>query len=181
MLLLIGTLAVVFFWLSLVCLLGKWPRNGRKTISQHSAKSRNTYIFFSISQTITGLMSHIFVIVWFIPHFHLSVTYTIIYSVMATLQLVSTWIPDIEKGLSSKLHTFLANSMALSLFVFMLVLTTTSRIPVTGRWFAGISALYMLVIIIGIYTKLIKQNYLYFQIAYIVLFQVTILTLAYLF
>ena len=167
------------FWISLLILLTKWPRVRNRSVSQHSAAFKESYRFFTTVQVIVGIITYIFVIRWFIPTFDLTLLFTIIYTLMALLQISSALIPDTMTGRSSKVHLFLANYMALGMFFAALLLCFSPAIHGLSKIVVIVTTLYMLVCGLVIAQKKgrphLLPNYLIIQIIYIVGFQATML------
>jgi hypothetical protein len=178
--LLIFIFANLLFWVALGYLLKQWPSGKDKSISFHSASQRHSYIFFSLSQSIAGLLSLGFILLWFVPQFRLGFLYSFVFGSVIALQLVSTWIPAFKNGRRNRMHGLAAYLMAYMMFIFTVMLAFADNLPLASRWIAGAAAVYMLFVIIGSITKYIMPRYLYFQVLYIVLFQSVILIAAFL-
>jgi hypothetical protein len=176
----IGIIAVTLFELATAFLLFKWPRSNAKSISQHSASVRDAYIFYTIAQTIAGLLLYIFMIGWFIPHFHLSTLYTYVISATVCLQIVAAYFPDTTTGLKSQVHQALANGMALGMLVLTLLIHISNHFSPASRIIAIISVVYMLMGLSSvIFSKKAMTIYLPLQAIYISLFLLTIMIASY--
>lgn len=179
----IALISLSVFWLGLLILLTKWPATKNKSISQHSASFRQTFIFFTAIQSIVGFTLYLFVIRWFIPTFHMSLLFTIVYTVTAWLQIISAFIPDKMIGRSSVIHQHLANAFAVGMLLTTLLLLLASTIHGWPKLLFYVVAAYMIYGMILISSKRGKPyllpNYLMLQVIYIVAFQVAFLSVAF--
>jgi hypothetical protein len=177
---LIGLISIFWFWLATISLLVKWPRDPRKSISQHSASLKSSYVFYTPAQVIAGVLLLIFMTRWFIPTFNLSGLYTLVISFTIGTQLVAAFLPDTIKGAVSFVHQIFAYGMALGMLVYTLLVILSPHLSNISRIFATISVLYMIFGLLGlIFTKWSKLHYLVLQFIYISLFLATILVATY--
>lgn len=175
----IALFAIVTFWICLVILLTKWPRASNRSISQHAARSRDSFIFFTTAQVVIGFTLYLFVIRWLVPVFRLSILFTVVYTVTAWLQIVSAFIPDKVHGKSSSAHQRLANPFALGMFLVTALLCATPNVTGWTKLALYATLLYMIYGLSLIIPKKGKphllKNYLYLQTIYIVSFQFSFL------
>lgn len=179
----IALTALIIFWVALVLLLTKWPRTRNKSISQHSASFRETFIFFTIVQAVVGFILYLFVIDWLIPSFHFSLLFTIVYTITAWFQIISAFIPDKLEGLGSAIHQHMANTFALGMFLTTILLCLAPTIHGWPKLLFYAVLLYMAFGMSLIISKRGKphllSNYLMFQVIYIVAFQVAFMAVAF--
>ncbi len=179
----IALICLIIFWSALIFLITYWPRSGNKSISQHAASHRSSYIFFTIVQAPIGFILWVFMLKWFIPHFQLSTLFTIVYTITAWLQIVVSFIPDRMKGKTSVIHLHLANEFALGMFILAVLLCFAPTIHGLSKLLFVLTALYMVYSVYILYSIKGKphllSNYLYLQIAYIVSFQVSFILAAF--
>ena len=171
----IALLSLIIFWSSLFILLTHWPRTPNKSISQHSASHKDAYIFFTIIQASVGFVLWLFVISWFVPHFHLSKLFLLVYSITAWLQIVVSFIPDKVHGKKSVIHLHMANCFALGMYVITLMLCLAPTIHGLSKVLFILVALYMTYSVYLLWSikgkPQLLSKYLYLQVAYIVSFQ----------
>jgi hypothetical protein len=174
---------IIIFWLALIRLLTKWPRSRTKSISQHSASVREAYLFFTTAQLVCGISLYLFMVYWFIPALHLSLAFTIIYTITTLLQLISALIPDKIIGRKSLIHQALAYAMADGMFIISILLSFSKTVRGFSKTFIIIVALYMAYCMILFIIKKGRtdavRNYLLLQSLYIVLFQFAILVITF--
>lgn len=175
----VALISVLCFWTSLAILLTKWPRSRNKSISQHSAAQKESFIFFTAAQSIIGFILYLFVIRWFIPTFHMSLLFTIVYTTVAWLQIISAFIPDTMTGKVSLWHRRLANSFAVGMIVVTMLLCFTPTIHGWPKTFLYLTAVCML--FYAAFGSSANRdpskgpNYLAAQTLYIVIFQLAFL------
>lgn len=176
----VALISLSAFWIGLAILLTKWPRHNHRSISQHAAASKESFRFFTLIQSAVGLITYLFIILWFIPAFNLSFVFGLLYSIVAWLQIISAFIPDNVTGPKSVLHSKLAYSFAVGMIIISIILSTTSTISTFGRVLFALTSMYMFYAMLK-YLRAKKRseelhNYLILQVIFIVSFQVSILT-----
>jgi hypothetical protein len=180
----IALISLSIFWLGLGILLTKWSRHSHKSISQHSASSRESFMFFTPVQSLVGIITYLFIIKWFVPTFNLSFVFVILYSFVAWLQIISAFIPDTGSGLKSKVHSIMAYSFALGMICSSIILGINSNIPTLARMLFGLTSVFMLYAAMRYLNAKSRSesvhDYLTIQVIYIVSFQVSVLVATFL-
>jgi hypothetical protein len=175
----VALLSLSTFWLGLFILLNKWPRVANNSISQHSAAQLNSYIFFTAIQVSVGIITYLFMVKWFIPSFELPIFYTIFYTVVAWLQIISAFLPATSKGLVGSIHLVMANLFALGMMISAMLLSIFGTYSLSARMLFIGTLIYMLYAASRIAGKKgrpeLLHNYLLLQVIYIVSFQISIL------
>jgi len=179
----IAFIALLFFWFSLLVLLTRWPSVRIKSISQHSASFKSSFLFFTTVQVVVGVITYLFIIRWFIPQFHLPLLFTILYSLTAWLQIISAFIPDSGKSLNHRLHQYLAYPFALGMLFILILLCLTTTIHGWPKLFTYISTAYIAGSVLATISKKgrphVMSNYLPLQLLYIISFQLTVLAITF--
>lgn len=179
----IALLGISIFWLGLFILLTKWPRSLNKSVSQHAANSKQSFQFFTAIQAPVGIIIFCFMIFWFVPHFQLPNSFTILFSITIWLQILSAFIPDTGEGRKSQLHLWMANSMAAGLYTITVWFCFAPQFSTIGHTIAIVSLLIDTYVAIRIISHGARPDivprYLPLQIIGIVSFQLEMLLIAF--
>lgn len=175
----VALISLSIFWFGLIILLTKWPRVANNSISQHSAAQRKSYIFFTAIQVSAGIITYLFMVKWFIPQFDLPILFTVVYTIVAWLQIISAFFPATSKGLVGLIHLQMANGFAIGMMISAAFLCFFGTYSLTAKMLFVGTLIYMLYAISRIAGKKgtpeLLHNYLLLQVIYIVSFQVSIL------
>lgn len=176
-----GLVSVALLLTGLWFVVWQWPQGKHMTFSQHVArhKSATIYYFFLFAATLPLL--NIFFISWFVPHFQLSLWFTVFAVAASLLQIACTVIPELP-GWRTAWHQALAGASALLLLPLPGMLACSSHVPTVGRLLAGFALLTMMGIVAFAIRANAKhtQNILVAQVVYFAAFFVPILFISYL-
>ncbi len=151
-----------------------------KSISLHAAASKKTFILLAVLSPISMTLFIVFIIKWMAPTFNLSPVFVILSVVADVGYILAAWVPALE-GRRGRLHDILAYGASLLLIPTAFILANSPNIATGSRLVNAVSVLTMLVILcVMVWHKPAKTKYLYYQIAYFLAFDISLLTAAYL-
>lgn len=110
------------FWVLVLYILNKWPKNGKHSFSMHGAVSRRSYRFYAPVVAYCGMSYFVFNVLWYIDNLRLGFFYTVCMYAISFLQVLFAVVPD-NPSKPSKLHRNAANLWGvLLMFTFLISL-----------------------------------------------------------
>jgi hypothetical protein len=155
------------------------------SLSLHAASARSAYYFFVTIQTIAVSIFIVFMYQWLIPQLHLDQGFQLLFAFTIVCLYATLLIPD-TKGMWKWLHRFFAYTMAGMLPITIAYILTTSHLSLITQMLGGTAVLYMtyclvtFAIVRKTLAHFMMRNYLILQVAYLVSFQLFILSVTYL-
>ena len=175
----LGVISIVLSWLAVGYLLRKWRGTKAMSMSLHAASDLRAYLFFGVSLTLTGAMLYAFMLVWFIPRYSLGVVFTGLICAAILGQMIAAWVPDVP-GIKRIIHRVAAYGMAATFIPMTLVIVSSGHIPMAARVVGSLALGYMIVSLSLLAFGKLKAHYLILQVLYVLLFQLLLLSAAYL-
>ena len=158
----------------------KWHADNALTLSKHIALDKRPYLLFAITSVVGQSFFWLFVVFWFVPHYHLSMVLAAIITIGSIGQLTAAWVPDTGKGLSSIIHYIAAFTMALTMYIFTLWMSVSPAISGFPKIFSMISFLVMTLFWCMFFiSKKSREKIFIYQYIYLLLFWATVLVTAY--
>ncbi len=177
----LGLLVTLLTWVGLAILIV--PRDGTqglRSISAHGAANKHAALVFRVLLIGGGLLFYWWLVGWFRPHLHLSAMFTVLITAVVVYQL-ATGLNNGGKGLKRDIHSYTAQTMALLYIPLAALIIDAHGLSVAARTITACLFVYMVnsYTIVEIMRRL-QRYHLALQTAYIVAFQLLILTAAYL-
>ena len=176
----LGLILVLASWLGGYYLFKKLYDKDLPTISRHAASNKTAYRIFAVILTGLGLSLFYWLTVWFAPHLQLTEAFKVVLTITIACLVVATVTPD-TTGWRHNLHQVTAYTMAILYLPLSLLIIGSHELAMPIRLLCTALFLYMLVgiIVVALLHK-DKTHYLFHQTSYVVLFQLIILSAAYL-
>jgi hypothetical protein len=176
----LGLITTIFVWAGLALLLVRWRDSKRTSISSHGASAPGAALLFKILLVGSSVLYYVWLVGWYVPHLHLHVVFTIILTVAMMYQVIAGVVNG-PRGLSSDVHAYTAQTMALLYIPLSVLILGSSRLGVVSLIICAVLFAYMVnTYVIVEVMKRLQAKHLIFQTAYIVAFQLLILVSAYL-
>ena len=176
----LGIFSIIISWIAFTCLLSKWKSDRTMSLSMHAADDRSAYFFFAAMLTLVTALFYIFMFKWFIPEFKLSSIFSVTLTLTYILQFVSAWVPDV-KGIKRGIHRLFAYTFAFFLLLLSLQIIFFIKLTIVLQLVGGFSIVFMcLVWMLFLFVKKARRHYLFYQVGYIICFQLFILAVTYL-
>jgi hypothetical protein len=176
----LGVLSIAYAWIGTGMLLVFGPRMPDHSISRHAALSRAAFWWMVFVEALSLPMFVVFVVRWLTPTFQLGLLFDLATFYSAAALLIASWIPA-TTGLQNRIHELLAYSGA---FVFMIPIAMIAGRGGTTIFSRGIAALTLGYMSYSIWLFACrpeaKKHHLEYQSLYLILFDITILSLTYL-
>lgn len=174
-----GLLAFLIAWAGMLTAIFTQGINKQKSISLHTANSRKTIILLAILSPLSMLLFMIFTIRWMAPVFDLPLLFIALSMISFAGYILAAWFPAVG-GMSGKLHDIFAYGASLLLIPISFILATSPNISLPGRFMNVIAC----VIMIGsfgilLWYKPARKSYLYYQITYFLIFDLSLLAAGY--
>lgn len=174
-----GLLAFVVAWFGMLLAVFTQGIDKGKSISLHAASSKKTIVLLAVLSPISMFLFATFSIKWMVPNLQLPLVFTALSIVAYTGYILAAWVPS-TGGLKTKLHDLFSYSASLLLLPITLTLVNSPNITATARWFSLASITVMLfVFVVMVRRKETLAGYLYFQIAYFLAFDLSLLAAGY--
>ena len=175
---LFGILGFALGWTAISLLLFLWDTDKSKSISHNAASNKKAYIMMAVLETIGLPLFIIFVIKWMTPTLGLIPLFSILSVAIAVGLIVASWIP--VTGPKGKIHDFCAYGAGLLFIPTTLILALSSGVSTPARIInivacLGLSAVTALFLM----GKTNQNHHLYYQTASILMFDIAILSAAY--
>lgn len=178
----LGLVAIILMCVSAFLIVRKNGLKHELTMSQHAALNEQTFLQFAIVSTIANVLFFLFVNEWMIPYYGLPKLFFYTFILGMTCQLAAAWVPTKGDNLFSRVHDFFAYTMAYLMPILLLQLVIAPTVPLAGRTVALIGATLEILLILFFWTKRqwVGRRFFILQSTYIVLFYISMLSVAYL-
>jgi hypothetical protein len=157
-----GLLLMLASWLGGFFLIRKLYDKDLLTISRHAASNPTAYRIFAATLTVLSLALYYWLIRWFTPHLQLTTVFKAVVTLTIACQIITAVVPD-TRDWKHTLHWVSAYTMAWLYIPFSLLIISAP-------------ALSTAVVIL----RKDRAHYLFHQASYVVLFELIILSAAYL-
>jgi hypothetical protein len=175
----LGVLSIALCWLSLLLLLVKWRGDKSMSLSQYAAAHPKSYVTMAILESIFLPMYFVFIATWFSYTFHLPPIFVVLNAITVIGLLIAAWIPH-TGGKKAKIHTIAAYPAYVSMMLITLLIAFSDSISTPARVFGFAAFAYMLVSsYLLVKHELGRANFLYLQVAFLVIMDITILLATY--
>jgi len=176
---LFGPISVGVTWLTVAFVIHKWRGDKSMSISRHAATHKAAYLTMLVVESIVLPMFFLFVAKWVTPVFDLPSFFTVCVGIAASGLVVAAWIPDV-KGWKNIVHGMAAYGAAMLFIPASTVLYLSPSISPFARNMSLFVLIYELVAVTSFTVSEKARSYhLYVQTAYIILFDLSILAVAY--
>ncbi len=174
-----GPISVIIGWTAIGFLIYKWRGDRSMSISKHAAAHKGSYVLMLVVESIVLPMFFIFVAKWIVPTFDLPNFFTICVGIASLGLLVAAWIPD-TRGLKSVVHGLASYTGAVLFIPALTILYVSSNIFGFAKYFTLAVLVYEIVAMVVFTVIEEARNYhLWVQAGYILLFDLVLLTVAY--
>ena len=148
----LGALAIFIFVLSSFLLLRTRKVSGRLTLSLHAAQSDTAHRLYALSELVVVLLTAVFVVEWFTPHFSLGLFYPLTMLIGLTGLALAAAVPHREEPLAT-IHLASANTLAICLLIANTHLVFNGTLSSVGSVAAQLSSILMgAVLIMGMFS-----------------------------
>ncbi len=175
-----GPLSVVAIWAAMLFIIKKWPGHRGMTVSSHAAAYKEAYLLLAVVCSISYPFFALFMFGWFIPALRLPLVFSWLTGLILILDCIIAWVPQ-HPGWKGVVHKLGAYAMASTFLPFAIMLALAPAVSSTARAVIWACTLLMALFwVIFIVSKKSKEYYLYFQLTYFFLFDLTFLSAAFL-
>lgn len=175
----LGLVLVLLSWLAGAYILRKWRGTNAMSISQHAVTNRQASWLFTTTLCVLGPLFYYWLVKWFAPELSLGGAFTTLATLTFACQFVAGLIPD-HKGWQRRAHRGAAYGMAYLFLPLSWLILNAPAIGPFAHWFGAICFAWMITSL-GLTTFIAstRRQYLVYQTAYIMTFQIQILASAY--
>lgn len=174
----LGALSIAICWASVLFLVLNWRGDKTMSFSQHAAAHRSAYLMMAIMESIFLPMYLVFIATWFTHTFQLPILFIVLNAITVIGLLIAAWVPD-APGLRNKIHMAVTYPAYISIIIGVLFLVLSETISLFARIFSLAAFLYMLIGSFYLVHEKGKNNFLYFQAAFLASIQLSILFATY--
>lgn len=175
----IGFLTFILLDLMGIFILWKWPAQRHHSMSQHVTLNKNSQLLFTLSFTIVGVLSGIFLAGWFGPAWQMGEVYYALVAIIALGHIVIAWVPATE-GRSLKIHNIAAFSTILSMLFVVLVIVLSSSLTLQQLASAALFLAFgAYIIFLFKFVPKAHAEFMFYELSYFVLFWISVLILTY--
>lgn len=175
---LLGIVSVFLLFGTVLIILRQYGVQHAKTISQHVAVYRHTFLTFAIISSIATILFYVFMKEWFIPRLQPPPLFEYLLLLGLACQLIAAWVPDTEK-LSSKIHRMFAYAMAFIMPLLLVFILFSQASPFARVIAAFAAAMMFFHSFLFMYMKSLHERFLVHQSFYILVFYAAVLSVAY--
>ncbi len=174
-----GLFLVLTSWLGGFLLIAKWYDTDLPTISRHAASDRSALRLFAVILVLLGLSFYYWLIEWFMPHLELTLIFQIMLTITILCQLIAALVPD-TSGRQRTIHRCAAYIMAILYLPLSVLIIMSPQITFLAQMICSFFLVYMFIsfFLIAVMGRA-KSKYLFFQVSYIVAFQLIIILATY--
>lgn len=173
-----GFLSFALGWLGIILLLARWDRDKAKSISEHAAANKITYALMALLEPIILIFFVLFTVRWLAPTYKLSIVFSVCCIGAALGLLIAAWIPAV-KGIKGRIHDMVAYGAAVLFMPTTLLLAVSAYVDTPVKIINYISFLLMFsIFMFFLFNKAAKNHHLYYQSAYILIFDIGLLSAA---
>lgn len=174
-----GAVGFAIGWLAIALLIITQEFKKDDEVSRHSSYSQNIFVVTALLESTALTLFALFTVKWMAPTFDLSALFSIFCTAIAISMLIAAWFP--ATGPQAKLHDFMTG-LATVLCIPVIALVVFA--PGIGSVATFVNSV-VLVGLIGsmvlfIKSKTVRAHRLYFQSFYIFIFDIALLSAAYL-
>jgi hypothetical protein len=172
--------AIIESWIAAAWLFRHVRPNSSAPISTHGGIDDASYLVFAFTLTLHPIVYVFFSFLWIIPLLQPSPLFVPVVILAAICQLLTAWIPHGRNPRLHVLHNIVATSMSAAMPVMTALILATGRLSPAAsivNWLA--LGCMLLLPLIFISTKRTRENYLWFQSAYILAFQLSAVAIAF--
>lgn len=174
-----GLLAFVIAWVGMLLAVFTQGNDKRKSISLHAANSKKTILLLAIFSPISMSLFAVFSIKWMMPNLQLPLIFIPLSIVAYVGYILAAWVPSTGE-VKTKIHDLFSYGASLLLVPIMFILVTSTNVATLARYIAFASLAVMLGVLIAMArTRRALPSYLYFQIAYFLAFDISLLASGY--
>lgn len=175
----VGLAMVLSGWTALTYLLLKWRGTRAMSISQHAASADGATKLFAGTLIFAGLIFYIWLMTWFSDALHLSWLFKLVLTASFICMFIAAIVPD-TKDWKRITHRAAAYTMAGLYIPITYLVVKTPDLSSTTKLIGIIAIAYMVFgWFLFFFVKKAWDYYLILQSIYIVIFQCTILSAAY--
>lgn len=174
----LGLITVLLSWIGGAYLL-RTRRAGRyTTISKHGAADMRAKLLFGGILCVLGGLFYYWLLAWLTPELQLPLIFVILATIAIIGQITAGVVPDTTEG-RKRTHRTAAAIMS-ALYLPLAILILFSNITPVAWFICSVLFAYMVIAfcVLSIFRRA-KIAYLFFQVSYIVIFQLLILTAGY--
>lgn len=145
------------------------PRDRGRSISQHIAERKGTFLVTAVAFTVYGVLMYLFFSKWLQPTLQLPMAFTWVVYLSTLANFVTAWVPDTANVLQRRVHRLAAyGGMAILSGVIVGMIALFAKTGVYLQLWALIVALFMMCCA-GLYffVRSVRKHYLFYQSAYI--------------
>lgn len=170
-----GLLGFIIAWFGMSVVVFTQGRYKHKSISLHAASSRKTILLLAILSPISMTLFMVFVAFWLAPSLQLSPVFITLNLVAFIGYIIAAWFPAVG-GRKEKLHDIFALGASLLLIPISFIVATSSNVLFVTRLINAIAGTLMIgIFCILLWHKPARNSYLYYQIAYFLAFDLSLL------
>lgn len=172
-----GIFSILLTWVAILLVLTRTSREMSKSISHHAALKRPEYYIFALLMTISVISMWVFMVYWVVPALQLSIGFTVLFSIAATLEIITTLIP-LTSGWRRKVHETTSYGAALLVAVMIGWILTSPVLSTAATSICLIAIVGMIVFfLLYFFVKSTHKHHLVYQSLYVALFHLSLLTL----
>jgi hypothetical protein len=175
-----GLLGFTIVWSGMLYVVHKQGRDKTKSISLHAAATRDTFLLLAVLSPLSMGLFIIFCLKWLAPSFELSLSFVILTTLANLGYIFAAWVPA-GRGIKGKLHDLFAYGASLLLIPITFTLATSANIATLSKAINALACLVMVSIFaVMSMSRAARSTHLYFQIAYFMVFDFSLLATGYL-
>lgn len=175
----VGLAMILMGWAALIYLLLRWRGTRAMSISQHAASADGATKLFAGTLVIAGFIFYVWLMTWFSDALDLSLPFKLILTASFICQFVAAVVPD-TTGWKRITHRAGAYTMAALYIPLAYFVLKTPALSVITKLIGTTAIAYMIFgWFLFFFVKKAWDYYLILQSIYIVIFQCTILSAAY--
>lgn len=174
-----GIIAFIVAWTGMLTVIFTQGYNKQKSISLHTATSKSTILLLGVLSPISMILFMVFTTYWLTPTFNLPLLFIVLSILSFTGYILAAWFPAVG-GISGKLHDIFAYGASILLFPIAYILAASPSIASFARVMNMLACLVM----VGSFALLLwhkpaRKNYLYYQVVYFLIFDISLLAAGY--
>lgn len=173
-----GLLAFLIAWFGMLITVFTQGKDKSKSISLHAASSKKTIVLLGVLSPLSMFLFMLFAIAYVTPLLSLSTAFVVL-NILAYLgYILAAWVPA-TGGNKTKLHNLFSYGASLLLIPIAIMLLMSPSTAAMPKLIIGV-----FLVAAGFFGYLFwsrpeRANFLYFQIAYFLLFDISLLAAAY--
>jgi hypothetical protein len=175
----LGLIVTLLVWLGLGLLLVRWRSSRLGSISAHGSSAPGAAWLFKLILVGGGLLYYWWLVQWYVPQLHLPSFFTTLLTVVVIYQF-ATGLNNETSGLKHDIHVYTAQTMSLLYIPLTVLIVNSPRLHVAPKIICSLLLVYLVNSFVLVEVmKRFKAQHLVLQLLYIVVFQLVILTSAY--